>query len=393
MTKFDYKTVALILAGGSGSRMKSDKTKQRMTLGGSSILWHSVKAFDMCEEISSIVVVVREDEVEFAKSELSKDISKPAKIVIGGNCRAESARNGFLALPDGTDFVAIHDAARCLIKPNDISLVVKEAYQSGAATAVCAVYDTLKSVDEKGFITGTIDRQTIKRAMTPQVFKTALYKKALAQCHDLTLITDDNMLVESIGVAIKCVEVSADNIKITDSFDLEYAKILLGGEKNNMCNFRIGHGYDVHRLTEGRKLILGGVDIPHEKGCLGHSDADVLVHAIMDALIGALGCGDIGKHFPDTDDKYKGISSLELLRCVKKLLDESCAEVVNIDATLVIQRPKIAPYILEMRSNISAILNVDIARVNIKATTEEKLGFTGNEDGASAHAVCLIQTK
>ena len=154
---------------------------------------------------------------------------------------------------------------------------------------------------------------------------------------------------------------------------------------------RIGHGYDVHRLVEERRLILGGVEIPYEKGLLGHSDADVLIHAIMDSLIGALGLGDIGKHFPDTDDRYKGISSIELLKEVKSLLTCAGATVVNIDATLVIQRPKIAPHIEKMRQNISSILDIEIKRVNIKATTEERLGFTGNEDGASAHAVSLIE--
>ncbi len=231
MSSLGNKTVALILAGGSGSRMKSDTTKQRMTLCGSSILWHSVKAFDMCEDISSIIVVVREDEIEFAEGELQKGIKKPTKIVVGGNCRAESALRGFLSVPDDTDFVAIHDAARCLVKPEDISLVVRAAYQNGAATAVSAVYDTLKAVDKDGFISGTIDRQMVKRAMTPQVFNTDMYKRALVECPDLSVITDDNMLVEVIGAPIKCVEVSADNIKITDTFDLEYAKILLGGER------------------------------------------------------------------------------------------------------------------------------------------------------------------
>ena len=231
MSGIGNKTVALILAGGSGSRMKSDTTKQRMTLCGSSILWHSLKAFDMCEDISSIVLVVRADEIEFAKSEVQKGINKPTKVVVGGNCRAESARYGFLSIPDDTDFVAIHDAARCLIKPDDISLVVRAAYQNGAATAVCAVYDTLKVVDADGFIDGTIDRQIVKRAMTPQVFSTDIYKRALAKCPDLSIITDDNMLIEGIGAPIKCIEVSADNIKITDNFDLEYAKILLGERK------------------------------------------------------------------------------------------------------------------------------------------------------------------
>jgi 2-C-methyl-D-erythritol 2,4-cyclodiphosphate synthase len=154
---------------------------------------------------------------------------------------------------------------------------------------------------------------------------------------------------------------------------------------------RIGNGFDVHRLVEERKLILGGVDIPYEKGLLGHSDADVLVHAIMDALLGAAALGDIGKHFPDTDPEYKGADSLKLLSCVVKLIEEKGYKVVNIDATVIAQAPKLAPHIIAMRENIAKALNVDIDFVSVKATTEEKLGFTGRKEGISAHCVCLIE--
>ena len=154
---------------------------------------------------------------------------------------------------------------------------------------------------------------------------------------------------------------------------------------------RIGMGYDVHRLTEGRKLILGGVEIPYEKGLLGHSDADVLLHAIMDALLGAAALGDIGKHFPDTDPRYSGISSLLLLEHVGELLDEQCFIIENIDATIIAQRPKMRPYIEEMRENIAKVLKLDLDRVNVKATTEEGLGFTGTGEGISSQAVCLLQ--
>ena len=157
-----------------------------------------------------------------------------------------------------------------------------------------------------------------------------------------------------------------------------------------MADIRIGHGYDVHRLVEGRRLIIGGVDIPHEKGLLGHSDADVLIHALMDALLGAVGKGDIGKHFPDTDGEFKDISSMNLLVRVKKMLDEDGAVVSNADMTLIMQKPKVAGYIEKMKENISFALGVDKTRINIKATTEEHLGFTGREEGVCAHAVVLL---
>ena len=158
-----------------------------------------------------------------------------------------------------------------------------------------------------------------------------------------------------------------------------------------MAGFRIGHGYDVHRLVEGRKLILGGVDIPHTTGLLGHSDADVLIHAVMDAIIGALGEGDIGKHFPDNSDEFLGISSMKLLARVRDIMLSRGAEIVNLDATLIAQKPKLAPYIAEMKSNIASSLSCDECLVNVKATTEERLGFTGREEGISAHAVVLLQ--
>ena len=158
-----------------------------------------------------------------------------------------------------------------------------------------------------------------------------------------------------------------------------------------MCNFRIGHGYDVHRLVEGRDLILGGVKIEYDRGCLGHSDADVLLHAIMDALLGAVALGDIGRHFPDNDPAYKGADSGKLLTKVVELLENNGAKVVNIDATLILQRPKVAPFIADMRANIASIVGLSIDCVNVKATTEEGLGFTGNGDGVSAHAVALVE--
>ena len=157
-----------------------------------------------------------------------------------------------------------------------------------------------------------------------------------------------------------------------------------------MSEFRIGHGYDVHKLQEGRKLILGGVEIPHTLGLLGHSDADVLIHAIMDAIIGALGEGDIGKHFPDTSDEFKGISSMNLLVRVRDLMEQRGAGIVNIDATLILQKPKVAPYIEKMKNNVAFALRCDASRINIKATTEERLGFTGREEGVSSHAVVLL---
>lgn len=386
------KTSAIILAGGTGSRMNSNKTKQFMDILGKTVIERSVFAFSDSALIDEIIVVVKEDEKLAALDVLSTiKYTKPIKIVTGGACRAESAKNGFSAVDSASDFVAIHDAARCLITSEMIDKVVEKAYKTEAATAVCGVTDTIKTVDNEGKITSTIPRETVFRAQTPQVFSKALYAKALASCKALENITDDNMLVESIGVDVYAVDLGQTNIKITTHDDLAVARnILIERGESEVSEVRIGHGYDVHKLVEGRKLILGGVDIPHTKGLLGHSDADVLLHAIMDSLLGAAALGDIGRHFPDTSEEYRGISSIKLLSKVSELLRKNGFKVVNVDATLVLQSPKVAKFVPEMISNIAEALNISEDRISVKATTEEHLGFTGREEGAAAHSVSMI---
>lgn len=379
---------AIILAAGSGSRMGSKITKQRITLLGESILRRSVMAFDSCSEIDSIVVACREDELDWVKNELCQTI-KPISVITGGKTRAESSRNAFSAVPGECDFVAIHDGARCLITEKNIEDVVKAAYVHGAATAGTVVTDTVKSCAD-GFINSTIPREGLFFAQTPQVFSYDMYEKALSARSAGEIYTDDNMLVEQMGVKIYPVDTGKQNIKITTADDLAYAEHILE-RRAKMSEIRVGHGYDVHRLVQGRKLILGGVEIEHDKGLLGHSDADVLTHAIMDALLGACGLGDIGRHFPDSSSEYKDISSLELLKRVNEIMKDNGYSVVNIDATVVLQKPKIAPFIDRMITNISKILEIEQGRINIKATTEEKLGFTGNEDGACSHAVATVK--
>lgn len=385
-------TSAIILAGGSGSRMCADQPKQFIDIFGKTVLERSLSAFDSTDLVDELIVVVRPGEEQAVyDSILPLSLVKTLKVVGGGSCRAESARNGFSAVSEGADFVAVHDAARCLVTPEMITKVVEMAHKTGAATAACAVFDTVKRVDENGRIVATVPRDGLLRAQTPQVFSTAIYKRALDACDDLLAVTDDNMLVENIGVDIYAVDLGPDNIKITTRGDLTLAKnILTERGEGAMGGFRIGHGYDVHRLVPDRKLIIGGVEIPHEKGLLGHSDADVLLHAIMDSLLGAAALGDIGRHFPDSSDEFKGISSIHLLTRVVELIRAKGFKVVNVDATLVMQRPKVLPYISKMICGISFALGIPEDCVNVKATTEERLGFTGREEGVSAHAVALL---
>lgn len=382
---------AILLAGGSGSRMKADITKQKMIISGESVLHRSARAFEECRLVDAVCVVARDGEFDFVRSELS-DITKFIGIAPGGETRFFSAVSGFSAFCGDFDFVAVHDAARCLVTPSLIDKVVSAAFIHGAASAVSAVSSTVKRA-ESGMIVATEPRDALLFAETPQVFSTELYAEAIKNATEKSLcVTDDNMLVEALGIGVYAVEADTENIKITTKRDIKYAEFLLG-EERALPRLRVGHGYDVHKLVEGRELILGGVKIENPTGLLGHSDADVLTHAVMDSLIGALGEGDIGRHFPDTDPQYKGISSIELLGRVKALLDARRAEVVNIDATLVLQAPKVAKYIEEMRKNVADALGLDASCVNIKATTEEHLGFTGSGEGAAAHSVALISAK
>ena len=380
---------AIILAAGCGSRMNSSITKQQMTILGESILFRSVKSFNESDFVDSIVVVARDDEIEWAREEL-KDFSKVCTLVSGGKTRAESAKIGFTSIPESCTFVAIHDAARCLVTTENIKAVAEAAFVHGAATAATVVTDTVKHIGDDGFVNTTLPRGDLMLAQTPQIFSRKLYESALLLTDADHCITDDNMMVELTGTKVYPVDTGKQNIKITTVDDIAYAEFVLE-RRVTMNEIRIGHGYDVHRLVPERKLILGGVDIPHEKGLLGHSDADVLVHAIMDAMLGACALGDIGRHFPDTDEKYRGISSLELLDLVNSLIKNQGYSVVNIDATIVIQQPKIAPYIEKMICNICKILDIEQSRINIKATTEEKLGFTGSMEGVSAHAVVSVK--
>ena len=388
MRKDKKYVTAIVLAAGSGSRMNLDTTKQRITLLGESVLHRTVRVFDRCEEIDAIVIASRVDEIDWVKAEMA-DINKPVTVVMGGKTRSESSFNAFSAIPEETEIVAIHDGARCLITEQNIIDVIEAARTHGAATSGTFVTDTVKSCAD-GFINSTVPRETLFFAHTPQVFSRELYEKALNSDLSRSAYTDDNMLLEQMSVKIYPVDTGKQNIKITTVDDLSYAEYILE-RRREMNEIRVGHGYDVHRLVEGRKLILGGVEIPHDKGLLGHSDADVLAHAIMDAILGACALGDIGRHFPDSSEKYKDISSLELLRQVGCIIKNAGYSVVNIDATVVLQKPKIASYVDQMIENISKILNIEQGRINIKATTEEKLGFTGHEEGVSAHAVASVK--
>jgi 2-C-methyl-D-erythritol 2,4-cyclodiphosphate synthase len=257
-------------------------------------------------------------------------------------------------------------------------------------------YDTLKQVDGLGVVVATPDRATIWSAQTPQVFRAQALRDAYEQAARAGWTgTDDASFVEHSRGKVRVFAGPRDNVKITVPEDLPVVEALLRARKGQagMDGLRIGAGYDVHALAEGRPLVLGGVTIPHERGLTGHSDADVLVHALMDAIVGALREGDIGRLFPDTDPRYAGASSVGLLREVAALMRDRGFRLVDADTVLVLEQPRIAPYREAMRTEIARALDVDVARVGVKATTTEGLGFAGRKEGVAAHAVVLLERR
>ena len=382
---------AVLVAAGSSTRMGFDKLS--FDLGGETVLHRSIRAFDQCPQIGEIVLVAGKNRAFVEQQAVG--CTKPVQIVAGGATRAESAKNGVLAAHG--ELVAVHDAARPFVSPAVIAAVLEAAARCGAAAPAVPVKDTIKqavpgdgkTVPEACLVHSTPDRSTLYAVQTPQCFDRTQYLAALQEldAEKARLVTDDCSLFELTGRSVQLTQGDYANLKITTREDLPRP---VQKEETRM---RIGHGYDVHRLVEGRKLILGGVEIPFEKGLLGHSDADVLAHAVMDAVLGAAALGDIGQHFPDNDPAYAGADSLELTRHVARILSEHGYRVENIDATILCQRPKLAPHIPAMRANLAAAFGLPVDAVSVKATTEEHLGFTGEGLGIAAHAVALIETR
>ena len=368
---------AIIVAAGASRRMGFDKLSYRLP-DGRTVLETSCALFAAHPAVDELVLVAGGNRPQCEA--IAAACPKPCTVVQGGATRADSVRSG-LAAAKG-QLVAIHDAARPFASAEIITAALQAAAESGAAAPAVPVKDTIKIADQDGKVVATPDRATLYAVQTPQCFDRALYLQALEAVsgEKASLVTDDCSLFELVGLPVTLTAGDYANLKITTKEDLQKEKTM-----------RIGHGYDVHRLVEDRKLILGGVEVPYEKGLLGHSDADVLLHAVMDAVLGAAALGDIGQHFPDTDPAYKGADSLALTREVAKIIAAHGYKVGNIDATILCQRPKLAPHIPAMRQNIADAFGLPLDAVSVKATTEEHLGFTGEGLGIAAHAVALIE--
>ena len=374
------KTAVIIAAAGTGKRMGSSIPKQYLKIGGEPILLKSIRAFCDNKEIDWIVVVTNGDYIQACLEMKDRyGLDKIQAVIEGGEERQDSVYRAIVEIdrlcPE-IEYVLVHDGARPFVRQETINAVLEAAEEKGAAVACVPVKDSIRQ--EKDGESANLPRQRLYAVQTPQGFQKEILRKAYEQAvADGYYGTDDATLAERIGQSVALVRGTYDNIKITTREDMPMES-------------RVGTGFDVHQLKEGLPLVLGGVKIPFEKGLLGHSDADVLVHALMDALLGAAALGDIGRHFPDTDPQYRGISSMELLRRVKGLLDKNGWRVGNVDITLMAQRPKIKSLIGDMTDNLSKTLDLETCRINIKGTTTERLGFVGREEGIAAQAVCLL---
>ena len=383
---------AIIAAGGRGARLGGDRPKQFLSLGGRPILQRSVDAFVLNDRIADIVVALPHDLVEDVPDYL-RGRPKPIAIVEGGERRQDSIANAFTLVAGRADVVVIHDAARPLVSADLIRRTVDAAVEGGAAIAAMPATDTVKRGGADRVIVGTLPRGEIFLAQTPQAFRVGVLRDALALTSRSTDATDEAALAEQAGHRVRLVDGDSWNMKITTPDDLATAERLIGvpaPSPVDATTLRIGNGYDLHRLVAGRRLILGGVVVPFEKGLEGHSDSDAVCHAVTDAILGGAGAGDIGRHFPDSDATWKDADSLTLLARAVRIVGGAGFSVVNVDVVVIAERPKLVPYIDAMQANLARAMGVAADRVSVKGKTNEGLDSTGAGASIAVHAVALV---
>jgi len=417
---------AVVPAAGRGLRFDPTNLngpKQYAPLAGATVLEWSMAALLADPRVEGIVIAVAADDGRW--SEIADSLTAAAKLkirsTIGGSSRAESVLNGLAALATQAgpeDWVLVHDAARPCLTGEDLGALIDAVQETsshldaaGGATVGASVVngavlsspivDTVRR--ERGGTIETVDREGLWRALTPQVFRLGQLQQALSDAlRSGVTVTDEAQAMERLGFPARLVRGSAFNIKVTTPKDLGLAEAILEGmgesgaavEKSSEKGLmRIGQGFDVHAFGDGDHVVMGGVTIPYAKGVVAHSDGDVVIHALCDAVLGALGLGDIGQHFPDTDPRYRGVDSRVFLREVTARMNEAGLELVNADITVLAEAPRIGKYRAAMAENLAADLGVAAQRVNIKATTTEKLGFIGRGEGLAASAAVLLETK
>ena len=382
-------TWAIVLAAGSGSRLASatgGTAKQFLQWQGKPLYWQSAVALYHSLVVDGMVFVfpsgqlaTEEPRVRALAHQHCNNL--PCRAVAGGALRQDSVRLGLAAVPATADFVLVHDAARPFLTPGLVRRI-HAALCEGAEAVIpgLPVTDTIKQV-ASGLVTATLPRDSLTAVQTPQGFRRSslLRAHAVAQEEGL-LVTDDAAMLENLGALVHLIDGEASNVKITNPEDL----VLLAAAQPVPL---VGMGYDVHRYGQGRPMKLGGVPVPNGPDVVAHSDGDVLLHALMDALLGAAALGDIGQHFPDSQGAFEGISSAVLLDRVLAMLREAQVAVCHVDLTIVAQTPRLSPLRDEIRANVARLLGLERSQVNLKATTEEKLGFTGRAEGIKAYAV------
>jgi 2-C-methyl-D-erythritol 4-phosphate cytidylyltransferase/2-C-methyl-D-erythritol 2,4-cyclodiphosphate synthase len=389
---------AIIPAAGAGSRMAGVLPKQYREINGHPLLYFAIARLCAHAAIDHVFVALAPDDARFRTYDWKPFASKLTSLQAGGATRAATVLNALEALKGDAvedDWILVHDAARpCLSEGMLDHLIAEVADDDCGGLLSVPVADTLKRAGaSERRVVQTESRSGLWQAQTPQMFRYGLLLRALRSA-DPGQITDEAGAIEALGFHPKLVQSDASNLKVTHEQDLALARLILehgDGNESNGVQMRTGQGYDVHALVDGRALIIGGVTIPFAKGLEGHSDADVLLHAICDALLGAAALGDIGRHFPDTDSRYKGADSRVLLREVRRLVAEAGYRIVHVDSTIVAQAPKMAPHIPAMIANIAADLGIEHGRVNVKAKTTERLGFVGREEGMAADAIASIE--
>jgi 2-C-methyl-D-erythritol 4-phosphate cytidylyltransferase / 2-C-methyl-D-erythritol 2,4-cyclodiphosphate synthase len=380
----------IIAAGGRGTRLGADLPKQFLEIGGRSLLERSVERFAIHPGITEVIVAVPAAFLQAVAARMNELGWPQVRCVEGGARRQDSVANAVARARADAAVIAIHDAARPFVSAALIDRTIAAAIEHGAAIAALPVRDTVKQAggartDRSRPIAATLPREDIFLAQTPQAFRRDVLLRALETGRELGLeASDEAMLAERAGWPAHLVAGDPANMKITTPEDLEEARARFEPA------IRIGTGYDLHRLAEGRPLILGGVTIPFDKGLDGHSDADIVCHAVTDAVLGAAAAGDIGRLFPDTDPRWKGADSLELLRLAVAHLRSQGYRVSNVDVTVIAQRPKLLPHLAAMQANLASALEVTPAAVSIKGKTNEQVDSMGRGESMACHAVALV---
>lgn len=389
------RVAAVVAAAGCGTRMGPGRPKQFRLLAGRPLVDHSLDVLSREPEVDRLVLVLPADAPDaWAPPDQSGRFGgKPLALVSGGPSRQASVLNGLEAAASWSpELVLVHDGVRPLISPVLVRRVIEGAGEWGAVSPVLAVHETVKAVDHDGRVSRTLDREPLRLVQTPEGFSFPLILEAARQARAAGFEADDTAsLARLAGHDVRVVDGERDNIKITCPADLSVARRLLTGTPGGEQEIRVGTGYDAHRLVPGLTLVLGGVHVPHPHGLQGHSDADVLLHALADALLGAAALGDLGRHFPDSDPELAGVSSLDLLARSVRLVREAGWQPVNADTVVVAQQPRLAPYVDRMRDTVANALGLEAGAVSVKATSTEGMGFEGRSEGISATAAVLVR--